>query len=161
MDDPGSFASIRPPWTNWRIVYQTCPQQCNPLRPRFFLYPRHQEIDEARLSRGRDGNPFRNLPPPCKASAATACAGVLGDKDRMPAQRGLPPVVRRIGRRKAVADKVLAMTADRRHPLFDYVPPIGFRKMEARTEPRLRQLSKRLLSCQLTLHLAIIPFIVL
>lgn len=58
---------------------------------------------------GRDAMPLGQTPP------AAAGRGVLGDKDRMPAHRGLPPVIGNNGRSEACAHEICGMTPDSLH----------------------------------------------
>ena len=101
--------------------------------------PRHEKIDDALLSTIRDGDPARHIPPLREAVTATTRTGVLGDEHGMPAHRRLLPVVRRARRSEPRSDEVLAVGADRLHPLLGDVLPICFRKMEATPELRLRK----------------------
>ena len=68
---------------------------------------------------------------------------MLGDEHGMSAHRRLLPVVGWIRRGESRADEVLAMAADRRHPLLGDVSPIGLGKVEAASEPRLPEPGKR------------------
>ena len=106
------------------------------------LDPCHEEIDDALLAFGGDGDAARHLPPLREATAATAGAGVLGDEHGMTAHRRLLAVVGRIRRGEACADEVLAMAADCRHPLLGDISPIRLRKVEAASEPRLPEPGK-------------------
>lgn len=58
---------------------------------------------------GRDAMPLGQTSP------AAASRGVLGDKDRMPAHRGLPPVIGNNGRSEACAHEICGMTPDSLH----------------------------------------------
>lgn len=76
------------------------------------LDPGHEEIDDASLPLGGDGDPARHFPPLREAIAATAGAGVLRDENRVSAHRRLSSVVSWIGGREACSDEPLAMCAD-------------------------------------------------
>ena len=86
-----------------------------------------------------DGNrgPARHLPPLGETVATTTGAGVLRLKHGMPTHRRLLAIVRRVRGREARSDEVLAMGADRLHPLLGNVLPIRFREVEATPELRL------------------------
>ena len=59
--------------------------------------PRHEEVDNAPLSLGGDGDSTRNLPPLDEAVATTTGAGVLRLEHMVPTHwRLLPGVIRRI-----------------------------------------------------------------
>ena len=59
--------------------------------------------------------PGRDAMPLGQTSPAAAGRGVLGDKDRMPAHRGLPPVIGNNGRSEACAHEICGMTPDSLH----------------------------------------------
>ena len=95
------------------------------LRCVLLLDPRHEEIDDALLAFGRDGDAARHLPPLREAVAAATGTGVLGDEHGMSAHRRLFPVIGWIRRGESRVDEVLAMAADRRHSLPGDISPIG------------------------------------
>lgn len=101
----------------------------------FPLYPRHEEIDDALLAFGGDGDAAWHLPPLREAVAAAAGTGVLGDEHGMSAHRRLFPVIGWIRRGESRTDEVLAMAADRRHSLLGDISSISLGKMEAASEP--------------------------
>ena len=109
------------------------------LLPILPLDPRHEEIDDAPLPPGGNLDPAWHLPPLGEAVATATGTSVLGDEHGMPAHRRLFPVVRRAGGRETRSDEVLAMGADRIHPLLCDVLPVRSREMEATPELRLRQ----------------------
>ena len=95
------------------------------------LDPRHEEIDDALLPLGGDGDPARHFPPLREAVAATAGAGVLGDKNGVSAHRRLPTIVCWIGGCETCSDEALAMGADGGYAFFIDEALLERRQMEA------------------------------
>jgi len=121
------------------------------------LNPRHQKVNNSRLSRGRDGRALRNLPPLLHAATATAGTRVLGEEYGVASHRRLPAVVWRCRRSKTSPDEVLAMAANRLHALLGDVLPVGGGEMKARAELRLCEPPKCLLPSRLSRHKDINP----
>lgn len=74
--------------------------------------PCRQYRNDISLFFGRQFSPGWDAVPLGQTSPAAAGRGVLGDKDRMPAHRGLPPVIGNNGRSEAHAHEICGMTPD-------------------------------------------------
>ena len=118
------------PFASWRNTSSTE----NHRLSKFPLDPRHEEIDDALLPFGGDGDPARHLPPLGETVATTTGAGVLRDENWMSAHRSLFPVIRRVGGRQARANEILAMPPYRFHAFAFNVGAVRFRKVEPATE---------------------------
>ena len=77
--------------------------------------PCRQYRNDISLFFSRQFPPGRDAMPLGQTSPAAAGRGVLGDKDRMPAHRGLPPVIGNNGRSEACAHEICGMTPDSLH----------------------------------------------
>ena len=85
------------------------------------------------LPSGRDAVPLGQTPP------AAAGRGMLGDKDRMPAHRGLPPVIGNNGRSEACAHEICGMTPDSLHAFSLDIGDIFRFQTKSPAEPGCRQ----------------------
>lgn len=84
--------------------------------PGFMTFdPCRQYRNDISLFFGRQFSPGWDAVPLGQTSPAAAGRGVLGDKDRMPAHRGLPPVIGNNGRSEAHAHEICGMTPDSLH----------------------------------------------
>ena len=77
--------------------------------------PCRQYRNDISLFFSRQFPPGRDAMPLGQTSPAAAGRGVLDDKDRMPAHRGLPPVIGNNGRSEAHAHEICGMTPDSLH----------------------------------------------
>lgn len=85
------------------------------------------------LPSGRDAVPLGQTPP------AAAGRGMLGDKDRMPAHRGLPPVIGNNGRSETRAYEIRSVTPDSFHAFSLDIGDIFRFQTKSPAEPGYRQ----------------------
>ena len=85
------------------------------------------------LPSGRDAVPLGQTPP------AAAGRGMLGDKDRMPAHRGLPPVIGNNGRSETRAYEIRSVTPDSFHAFSLDIGDIFRFQTKSPAEPGCRQ----------------------
>lgn len=85
------------------------------------------------LPSGRDAVPLGQTPP------AAAGRGMLGDKDRMPAHRGLPPVIGNNGRSETRAYEIRSVTPDCLHAFSLDIGDIFRFQTKSPAEPGCRQ----------------------
>ena len=98
------------------------------------LDPCHEEIDDALLPLGGDGDPARHSPPLCEAVAAATGASVLRNENWMPTHRSLFPVIGRVGRCQTRANEILAMPPNRLHAFTLNVGAVRFCKVKSAPE---------------------------
>ena len=83
--------------------------------------------------------PGRDAMPLGQTSPAAAGRGVLGDKDRMPAHRGLPPVIGNNGRSETRAYEIRSVTPDCLHAFSLDIGDIFRFQTKSPAEPGCRQ----------------------
>ena len=94
------------------------------------------DIRDVALLCVREGEARRNIVPFCQTAPTTGRRGVLSNKHRVTAHRGLFAVVLRLRGRKPLSNKISRVPGDNGRALINAILPFFGPQTEARTKRR-------------------------